>query len=193
VMTGLIFARFSRPRARFIFAKYPVVAMHDGVPTLMIRVANARHNTISGATARLWLIRAEETEEGVQLRRYHELALQRRENPIFVLSWTVFHVIQEGSPLFGMTADDLAQAEAVFVLTVSGHDDNAALELNARRSYAHDDIRWRSRYVDILTGSSEGQIFIDYGKFDDVRLEVVTPEVVAPEAGPPEDVAPEAE
>jgi inward rectifier potassium channel len=181
VMTGLVFARFSRPRARFIFARYPVVAMFDGVPTLMIRMANARHNTISRATARLWLIRAEETAEGVQLRRYHELALQRRENPIFVLSWTVFHVIQEGSPLFGASAEDLAQVEAVFVLTVSGHDDNAAIELNARRSYAHDDIRWNARYVDILAGSSQGQIFIDYGKFD-----AVTPEARVPEADAPE-------
>ena len=57
VMTGLIFARFSRPRARFVFAQHPVVASHQGQPTLMIRVANARDNTISQATARLWLFR----------------------------------------------------------------------------------------------------------------------------------------
>ena len=73
VMTGLIFARFSRPRARFVFADHPVVATRDGQPTLMIRMANARHNTISRATARLWLIRAERTKEGDQLRRFYEL------------------------------------------------------------------------------------------------------------------------
>ena len=70
VMTGLIFARFSRPRARFVFAEHPVVALHQGQPTLMIRVANARNNTISQATARLWLFRVENTSEGTQLRRY---------------------------------------------------------------------------------------------------------------------------
>src|SRR5262249_40341267 len=64
VMTGLIFARFSRPKARFVFAQHAVVASHESRPTLMIRVANARHNTISGATAKLWLIRAEITPEG---------------------------------------------------------------------------------------------------------------------------------
>src|ERR1700729_155729 len=61
VMTGLIFSGFSRPRARFIFARYPIVGQNEGRPTLMIRVANARHNTISGARARLWLIRAEQS------------------------------------------------------------------------------------------------------------------------------------
>src|SRR5215813_15612549 len=61
VMFGLIFSRFSRPRARFIFAKHPVVTVHEGRPTLMIRIANERNNTISQAMARLWLIRLETT------------------------------------------------------------------------------------------------------------------------------------
>ena len=55
VMTGLIFARFSRPRARLVFAHNPVVNQHEGQPTLMIRVANARANMISDAAAQLWL------------------------------------------------------------------------------------------------------------------------------------------
>src|SRR5262249_43536935 len=99
VMTGLVFARFSRPKARFVFAQHAVVASHESRPTLMIRVANARHNTISGANAKLWLIRAETTPEGQVLRRYYELTLQRRENPVFVFSWTIFHTIDEFSPL----------------------------------------------------------------------------------------------
>ena len=93
MMTGLFFARFSRPQARFVFARHPVVALHEGQPTLMIRVANARLNIISGANARLWLIQNVLTAEGVQLRRYYELELLRNENPVFALSWTIFHVI----------------------------------------------------------------------------------------------------
>ena len=44
VMTGLVFARFSRPRARLIFARNPVIAEHDGTPTLIFRLANARNS-----------------------------------------------------------------------------------------------------------------------------------------------------
>lgn len=60
VMTGLIFARFSRPRARFVFAEHPVVATRDGSSTLTIRIANARHNIISRATVKPWLLRIED-------------------------------------------------------------------------------------------------------------------------------------
>src|SRR5580698_7874310 len=120
VMTGLIFARFSRPRARFVFAEHPVVGLHQGRPTLMVRVANARNNTISQATARLWFFLVENTSEGTQLRRYYELELERQEHPMFTLSWTLFHPIDESSPLLGLTETDLAAADAAFAFNVSG-------------------------------------------------------------------------
>jgi inward rectifier potassium channel len=168
VMTGLVFARFSRPRARFVFAQHPVVTLHEGQPTLMIRVANARLNIVSGAIARLWLIRTEQSAEGQHFRRYHELELQRNENPVFALSWTIFHVVDERSPLYGLSADDLAGTDVTLVLTVSGLDDSSAQQLNARQSYSQEKIRWDHRYVDILTNSTDGRLLVDYDKFHNV-------------------------
>ena len=81
VMTGLIFARFSRPRARFEFANKAVITSHEGQRTLMIRIANMRHNAISRANARLWIIRVERTKDGEQFRRFHELKLDRSDHP----------------------------------------------------------------------------------------------------------------
>jgi inward rectifier potassium channel len=171
VMTGLIFARFSRPRARFVFAEHPVVGLHQGRPTLMVRVANARNNTISQATARLWFFLVENTSEGTQLRRYYELELERQEHPMFTLSWTLFHVIDDSSPLFGLTETDLAAADAAFAFNVSGIDDSSAQHLHARKLYAHQDILWRHRYRDITSMSPQGRLLIDYSKFHDVLAE----------------------
>src|ERR1700722_14234359 len=93
LMTGLIFARFSRPSARLLFANNPVITDHEGVPTLMVRLANERANVIGNATARLWLFKDEVTAEGHEVRRFYELPLMRNENPALALSWTVYHVI----------------------------------------------------------------------------------------------------
>jgi inward rectifier potassium channel len=168
VMTGLIFARFSRPRARFVFAEHPVVGAHQGQPTLMIRVANARNNTISQATARLWLIRLETMAEGHQLRRFYELKLDRSEHPMFALSWTIFHVLDETSPLYGATPHDLVESDATLTLNVGGIDDTSAQELHARQLYAHRDIRWQHRYRDIAGVTAEGRLLIDYSRFHDI-------------------------
>jgi inward rectifier potassium channel len=171
VMTGLIFARFSRPRARFVFADHPVVAVHQGQPTLMIRIANERNNTISQAQARLWLLRMETTVEGVEYRRYHELLLDRREHPMFMLTWSIFHVIDETSPLYRMTPAELAAADGALTLNVSGVDDNSAQYLYARKLYNHNDIRWNYRYRDITSVSKEGRLVIDYGAFHEITPE----------------------
>jgi inward rectifier potassium channel len=171
VMTGLIFARFSRPRARFVFANTAVITRHEGHQALMIRTANARHDTISRASARLWLIRAERTKEGDQLRRFYELKLDRGEHPMFILSWMLFHVIDKESPLFGATSADLAEGDALFVLNVGGLDDSSAQQLYARHVYSWRDIRWQHRYKDITSVSPQGRFLLDYTKFHDVVAE----------------------
>src|ERR1700723_207615 len=87
LMTGMIFFRFSRPSARLLFARHPVITSHEGRPTLMIRFANERHNIIGNATARLWLLRNTTTKEGETLRRFYELPLTKDQNPGLALSW----------------------------------------------------------------------------------------------------------
>jgi inward rectifier potassium channel len=168
VLTGLVFARFSRPRARFVFANNPVISSHEGHSTLMIRLANARHNAISRASARLWLIRAERTKEGDQLRRFYDLKLDRAEHPMFVLSWMLFHVIDRDSPLHGATEAGLADGDAMLVVNVGGLDDSSSQQLYARRVYSWRDIRWGHRYRDIASISRQGRFQLDYTRFHDV-------------------------
>jgi inward rectifier potassium channel len=165
LMTGLIFARFSRPTARLLFAEHPVISTHEGAPTLMIRLANERHNIISNATAQLWLLKNIVTKEGNSSRRFYELALERNESPALALSWTLYHTLDEQSPLHGMTAQDMQAAGVSLVLVVSGHDVVAAQTVHARKSYEHPDIRFRHRYVDILDTSEDGRLRVDYGRF----------------------------
>ncbi len=174
VMTGLIFARFSRPQARFLFARKIVVGWLDGGPALMMRLANARGNTIMGANARLWLLVTEQTAEGVRYRRFTELTLERSENPIFALSWTIFHKIGDDSPLAGVDAERLAAQDSLLLLTVTGYDDQSTQELKARMTYTHGDIAWRHRYVDMVT-LDQGRTHIDFTKIHDIMPEGAGP------------------
>jgi len=166
-LTGLIFARFSRPRARLIFAQNPVVATYNGTPTLMIRLANARHNSISDATAVLWILVFEKSAEGQRFRRFHRLPLTRHENPSFILSWTLFHPINETSLLYGKPAEELIREDVQFILSVKGTDENAAQDLRARTTYKAADVLWGRVYADILTTDAAGITTLDYSKFDE--------------------------
>src|SRR6202020_2561545 len=127
--------------ARLLFVDNPVIFSHDGKPTLMLRLANERHNIISNATAKLWLFKNIVSMEGEQLRRFYELELTQNQNPGLALSWTLYHVLDENSPLYQTNADDLAAARASLVVVVTGYDIVAAQTIHARKTYDYDDIR----------------------------------------------------
>jgi inward rectifier potassium channel len=166
ILTGLVFSRFSRPRAQIMFANSLVISTYDGKPMLMGRFANARHNLISDATAKFWITRLETSVEGTRYRRFHELKLERNENPIFALSWTIFHHLEPSSILYGLDAKAMAEADYTFILSVRGLDETSNDDVHTRRIYSHREVRWNERFDDILMPTADGDITIDYGKID---------------------------
>jgi inward rectifier potassium channel len=167
LMTGMIFFRFSRPSARLLFANNPVIAIQDGEPTLMVRFANERHNIIGNATARLWVLKNTISKEGQPVRRFSELSLLKNEHPALALSWTLYHTLDETSPIHNLNADEMGAANIAIAVVVSGYDVVAAQTIHARKTYDYKDIRFGQRYADILENLDDGRIRIDYGKFHD--------------------------
>jgi inward rectifier potassium channel len=113
LVTGLTFARFSRPSARVRFSRNAVISRHDGLPCLMFRTANERENQIIEAQIHVVFVRSEFTAESRSIRRIHDLNLVRDRNALFALTWTAVHPIDRHSPLFGMTNKLLKEQQAV--------------------------------------------------------------------------------
>ena len=169
LLTGVVFSRFSRPTARFLFANVGVVRPLDGQPTLMLRAANARQNVIVEASARLRLLYDTVSLEGHRLRRIVDLKLVREEHPMFVLGWSLMHVIDAASPLASMSPESLAASNAVFSLTLSGTDETTGQVLMSRAEYRSDAIRWNHAFRDVLTKRDGGTLLFDYRYFHEVE------------------------
>jgi len=168
LMTGVMFARFSTPRARILFARQVVVRPINGTPTLMLRAANARQNVIVEATAHLLLVRNEVSAEAYKIRRILDLPLVRERNPVFVLGWTMMHVIDETSALAGETHDSLVAGQALLVVSLTGMDETTGQDVTARTAYQPEAIRWNHAFHDILGTDDEGNDLVDYTHFHDV-------------------------
>src|SRR5262249_43170220 len=146
ILTGLTFVRFSRPRAKLIFATNPVVARHNGKPTLMVRIGNGRAGLLLDATAKLNVLLFETTEEGKPLRRAHELRLERARIPVFPLTWTLMHVLDERSPLHGYDATRAIEAGVRIFVTIEVRDPTLATTVHDIHDYAASDLRFGMRY-----------------------------------------------
>jgi inward rectifier potassium channel len=168
LITGIMFARFSRPRARFIFANNAVIFPMNGKMTLMLRAANARQNIIQEASAHLRLLRDEVTTEGYEIRRVIDLHLVRAQQPVFVLGWNMMHTIDENSPLHGATTSSLEEASSTLVLSLRGTDETTGHTLMSRKEYSTKAILFNSKFRDTLETTEDGTLVFDYSKFHDV-------------------------
>lgn len=165
LFTGIMFARFSRPRARILFAEHPVIGPMDKKQTLTVRAANARQNVIVDASAHLRMVRSVQLEEGGSFRRLYDMELVRHQHPMFVIGWSIMHVVDENSPLFGETEDTLAAADVSFILTIQGVDETTSQPMSSRFTYHNSTIRWQHVYADLISTDENGVDHLDYSHF----------------------------
>jgi inward rectifier potassium channel len=166
LITGSTFSRFSKSTARILFSEAVTVHDYDGQPTLMFRVANERRKTILEARIQAYLAIDERTVEGHRMRRLHPLTLSRERSPLFLLTWTVMHPIDQHSPLNGRTPRQLAASGADIVVSFSGIDETLERPIHAHHNYPFSQVLFAQGFVDMMhEADGEGQSF-DFANFN---------------------------
>ena len=165
--TGILFARVSRPSARILFSNSAVIAPYRGVTALEFRIANERSKQLIEVQITLTLSRFER-ENGRRVRRFHLLALERTSVTFFPLSWTVVHPIDESSPLHGVSADQLNDSDAEFLILVTAIDETFFQTVHARSSYKHDEVLWGAKFSNIFR-SADGRLIVDLHRIHDTE------------------------
>lgn len=166
LITGLVFARFSRPSARIKFAQNIIWVNYYGKDALMLRLGNARTNRIFEGKGKWVMLKDEVTPEGDRFRKMLDLKLTRSETSIFLLTWTLIHVIDEQSPLCGVTFEELTQSNSEFLLSFSGLDEETAQTLSTHALYSVKDVLRAKKYKDMLHITQEGLREIDFSQID---------------------------
>jgi inward rectifier potassium channel len=167
-VTGLVFAKVSRPTARILFSRWAIVSKMDGAPVLMFRVANARGNLVVATEFQMVLIRTEKTKEAQTIYRMHELPLTRPRVPTLTRTYLALHRIDERSPLYGATPESIVREEVQLVVALTGIDGTTSQTIYAGHDYLADDIRFGVRFADMLSDLPDGRLRLDFAKFDEL-------------------------
>lgn len=165
--SGMVFARFSIPRARIMFSDVAVVRSFEGYPTLMFRAANQRNNFIVEAGVRLSILRSQPDGPRI-MRRFFDLTLLRATTPVFALTWLVMHRIDAQSPLYGLTQADFDAQDDELIVLMTGMDSSLSQTVMARHGYGPGRVLWDHEFVDVLREDGHGRRWIDYSRFHDV-------------------------
>ena len=164
--TGIVFSKFARPRAGILFSNLAIISEHNGVPSLMLRIANSRGSDIADAAVRLTALLSETTAEGQSMRRFHDLALVRDRSPLLLMSWLVIHPIDEKSPLHGKRGGDWQDIQ--IYASVTGIDGVYGQTVYAYHLYIADHLVHGGQFADVIRRLPDGRRELDLRKFHDV-------------------------
>ncbi len=165
---GLFYGRFSRPHARIIFSKNAIIAPYRGSSAFEFRIANERDNQLIEVEAQVLLARREH-QNGQLKRRFYPLTLERTQVTFFPLTWTVVHPIDEASPLFGVTQENLRESDAEFLILLKAFDDTFSQTVHARSSYKHDEVIVGARFGTIYGTGVNGKTTVELHKIHDIE------------------------
>ena len=148
LITGLLFARFSRPTAQIVFSETAVIAPYGDITAFMFRLYNQRSNQLFEVKTQVLFARFI-NKDGKGVRQFDVLELERPSVSFMPLSWTIVHPITADSPMFGLTAQDLQQADAEFLILLTANDETFAQTVHTRSSFKPGEIEWNSKFSDL--------------------------------------------
>ena len=170
LVTGFTFARFSRPTASILWSRNAIVAPYRGGTALMFRIVNQRSNQLIELHAQALLAQMTTTPTG-RKRSFEGLTLERSQVTFFPLTWTVVHPIDEASPLWGVSEDQLLAQDAEILVLLSGYDETFAQQVHTRSSYKADEVVWNARFKNIFNANAEaGDVTLEVQRVHEYEL-----------------------
>ena len=169
LVTGMFFARFSRPTARVRFSERAVIAPYQNGTALMFRLINMRSSQLIEVAAQVYLARFV-PENGQVVRRFEPLNLEREKVSFFPLGWTVVHPIDEKSPLNGLPIEELKNSDAEILILMTAIDEDFAQTVHTRTSYKPAEIIWNAKFVSLYNKTESGAaVSIDVRKLSKIE------------------------
>ncbi|MEL6975031.1 MAG: ion channel [Bacteroidota bacterium] len=163
--TGLLYGRFSRPSAKIRYSENAVIAPYHDINGFMFRVVNPQSNQLLELEVQVNLAMQRKNSE---LRDFYSLELERDKVAFMPYMWTIVHPISEQSPIYGLTAADLVEKDAEFVIAMRAFDESSSQPVYSRSSYKAEEIKWGKKYVYVVTRENNG-IVIDVGRIDEME------------------------
>lgn len=167
--TGLLYGRFSKPNAKIRYSNQAIISPYQGITSFQFKIGNRRKSQLMDMKARVILTLLNKTKTGAFQKSFHHLQLETSEVVFFPLTWTVVHPIDETSPLDGLTANDLAEREAEFLILITGYDDAFNQIVHSRHSYDFNELVWNTRFKRNFNSNDQGFIVLEVDKIDELE------------------------
>ena len=155
VATGLMYGRFSRPKAFIRFAENAVIAPYKDISALMIRITPFKNTTLTDAETKITVVIMTDEEDGKASNQFFTLDLELSSINALTLSWTIVHPLTKASPLYNFTKEDYSNVRGEIIVFVKAFDDMFSNTVIARTSYTFQEIEYGFKFVPMFHRDNE--------------------------------------
>lgn len=146
LITGLLFGRFSKPTAKIIYSENALIAPYEDGKAIMFRLANKRNNVLIKPKATVVYSCLEKKPNGESFRDYYAMPLEVDSVTALPLSWTVVHPIDDKSPFFNKSIQQIKQEKGEIMVQFSAFDDTFHETIYSGHSYMADELVDNARF-----------------------------------------------
>ena len=144
--TGLLYGRFSRPNPKILYSDNILYSKYKDGYALKLRLAHMRNTTLMDLHANVILATDRFDEEGNVMKNYYRLELERESILMLPLTWTIVHPIDNESPLFGKTMEEIKELKPEIMVTLKGFNEVYGQHIRSRHSYGIEDFKWNKGF-----------------------------------------------
>lgn len=164
--TGIMYGRFSKPKAYIRYSKNALYAPFKDGTAIMFRVVPYKHNHLMDAEAKATLVMKID-ENGVGINRFFSLPLEIPKINSLILSWTLVHLIDSESPFYNLTKEDLRNAQAELLVFVKAFDESFSTIVVSRTSYIADEFVFGAKFKPMYNPShNRDKTYLHVDKLD---------------------------
>jgi inward rectifier potassium channel len=156
VVTGVVYGRFSRPRAFLRFSDKALISPFRDGRALMFRLSGFKNNSLTEVRAQV-VLSMHVDEHGTEITRFFNMHLDVPYIYSLTTSWTVVHPIDTKSPLFGLDHQELIRRKAEILVQVSAMDQHLSYTVQQKTSYLAQEIVFGAKFEPMVTRSTDGQ------------------------------------
>ena len=166
IVSGLMFGRFSNPKAEIKYAKHMLMTRMGDKPVLQARIANKLSHDLFDVRARILMLHNERNDDGTIVKRYKTLKLHIDNISFLPMNWTITHFIDSDSPLYKMTRKDLDEQKVEFLVLITAFDDSFSQVVHSRSSYVSGELLFNEQWAKTYYVNEEGQRVFDMERLD---------------------------
>jgi inward rectifier potassium channel len=155
--TGIVYGRFSKPKAQILFSQKAVVCKYRDTTALMFRIVNKRNHKIIDVECGLFCTWVE-NNNGLPKRNFKKLELERQIIFLFPMNWTIVHPIREDSPFYGQSQVSLMAINLELIVQIKGYDESYNQTIHANSSYLAEEIVWGEKFSPMVTSDETGTV-----------------------------------